>query len=364
MQKIHWFRLLAAWFAAIALVSILAACEGQAACTGLPAPPPVGLLSANGNVYLNTTNGAYALQANSGAQLWHETSGSAQGATGDMVYVSVDKTLQARHASNHALVWQHTLETANARVAPEVVAGTVYVLDGASVLAFSAGDGSQLWRQESDQPLFELLQVSNGMVFIVDRKVSVRALRASDGSQLWETPIDSIAASSLAVDGDLLYVGSRTVIESLQASTGQMRWQKSAERGFEGAWVARNGTFYLGTDAALQAFRGQDGTQLWQVAINAPGISTLTATDDTVYFVVGHVLTAVQASSGQSIWQHPISRLDGGYRHVLVVSEAAVYVGVGGLIRQGAGCDSHYSNGFAVEAVRPSDGSLLWSVQV
>ena len=363
MKRFQRFRLLGALFAAIALASILAACEGQA-CTGLPAPPPVALLEGNGNVYLNTTNGAYALQSSDGAQRWHEPSGSAQSTTENMVYLFGDKTLQARRAIDHALAWQHTLETAHARVAPEVGAGMVYVLDGTSVLALGASDGAQLWRHDMGQALFDLLQVSNGMVFLITRKVSVRALRASDGSQLWETPIDNINASSLAVDGDLLYVGSRTLIESLQASTGQMRWQKNAERGFEGAWAARNGTFYLGTDTALQALRGQDGTQLWQVAINAPGISTVTATDDTVYFVVGHILTAVQASSGQSIWQHPISRLDGGYRHVLVVSEVAVYVGVGGLIRQGAGCDSHYSNGFAVEAVRPGDGSLLWSVQV
>jgi outer membrane protein assembly factor BamB len=202
------------------------------------------------------------------------------------------------------------------------------------------------------------------MVFIVTMKVSVRALRASDGSQLWETQIDNSAASSLAVDGDLLYVGSRSLIESLQASTGHMLWHKDASRGYEGAWAASNGVFYLGTDVSLQAFQGKDGTQLWQTAISAPSISTVTATDDTVYFVTGYTLKAVQASSGHLVWQHSISRLNGGYRHALAASEEAVYIGIGGLIRHGSGCDSHYSNGFAVEAVRPADGSLLWSFQV
>lgn len=362
MKRSQRFRLLGAFFATIALASILAACKGQA-CTGLPAPPPVALLAGNGNVYLNTTNGAYALQASDGAQLWHEPSGSAQGTTENLVYLFGDKTLQAHRSSDHTLIWQHTLEDAHVLVAPEVVTGMVYVLDGESVLALRASDGSQLWRHDMGQALFDLLQVSNGVVFLVTRKVSVSALRASDGSQLWETEIDNINASSLAVDGDLLYVGSRTLIESLQASTGQIHWQKNAEQGFEGAWAAQNGMFYLGAGTALQAFRGQDGTQLWQTVSNAPGISVLTATNDTVYFVTGHVLSAAQASSGTLIWQHTISRLDGGYRHVLVVSEAAVYVGVSSLIRQGVGCDSHYRDGFAVEAVRPNDGSLLWSFQ-
>jgi len=356
-------RLLGALLAAIGLAGILTACEGQPCPVGLPAPPPVALFQDGGNLYFSSPGSASALRASDGSQRWQTQNEYFLGAGNALAFALSNKSLQALRAGDHSLLWQHPLAAPYPFSAPLTVTdGIIYFSDGESVLALRASDGAQLWAQDTREPLTHLLAVGAGMVYVVTEKASVEALRASDGSQRWQTDLGNIAVSSLVADGNQVYVGASSLIESLRADSGAKLWQKSPQSGSEHVWAANSSVVYISADASLQALRGLDGTPLWQITITSASISALLLNGQALYFTNGNLLRAVQASSGASLWQHPISRLDGGFTHALAATDTGVYVGLGGFVHHGSGCGTT-SSAIAMEAVRPTDGSLLWSFQ-
>jgi outer membrane protein assembly factor BamB len=216
---------------------------------------------ANGVVYVQGAKYLYALDADSGHQLWRFTTGAtsayfaATTVSRGVVYASGNSTLYALDAATGKLLWSKfaaetyyaatvvdgvvysgsgnnglfaldartgaqrwVYPTANEYTAPAVVSGVVYVQEvGGGVSAIDASTGSLRWHSDNGDTLASVA-VANGVLYTRD-DAGVMALDTVDGTELWSAPIPmsgADASSSPTVVNGAVYVGSG------QNTTGQL----------------------------------------------------------------------------------------------------------------------------------------------
>ena len=167
-----------------------------------------------GVVYVGSENGiVYALNANTGTEVWSYTTGNAiwspPAVVGGVVYVgSWDDNVYALSANTGAKIWSYTTG-GYVDSSPAVVGGTVYVgsLDG-NVYALSANNGARIWEFTTGNGVGSSAAVVGGVVYIGSHDGSVYALNASTGAKVWSYATGNEIRSSPALVGGVLFVGS------------------------------------------------------------------------------------------------------------------------------------------------------------
>ncbi|AZH26449.1 outer membrane protein assembly factor BamB family protein [Haloplanus aerogenes] len=206
---------------------------------------------ADGQVYLTTGAGAFALALRDGAERWH---------VDDLTPATTD------HYGNEL-------------VPPVVDDGRVYVATGAGVVALHADDGTTAWRN-TDAAAAGVPTVSGDTLFVPTADGLI-GLATDDGSRRWA--VDGVNTSLPAVaDGTVVVGGEETV--ALDAATGDRRW--SAPVRPEAHPVVADGTVYLGTYEGLVGLRLDDGSERWRVDRGSGRtFSAPVVTPETIYAV-------------------------------------------------------------------------------
>jgi len=318
----------------------------------LPAAPAV----ANGIAYFSTLNeGVYAVNADTGSQLWHSSTVGGSLASpvvnNQVVYVSsTDSYLYALNAQNGSLLWRFDTAVGNETVAPTsvtVVNGVVYgsasdQVDHSYLFAVDAKTGKQLWRTETHNQLFTSVQVVNNVIYFASSAIThaggphtsdsyVYAYNAQTGTQLWvSSKIGDVILSAPAISNNLVYVGSQdTYIYALDAQTGKLTWRHKFGGPIYATPLVSNGTLFAGiatasstrimassrtTDSTLSsdaivALDAKTGNLIWQQAQVAHYAGTpLALAGNTVYVgTQDNQIYALDATTGSVNWHYQMA---------------------------------------------------------
>jgi len=155
-------------------------------------------------------------------------------------------------------------------------------------------------------------QTAYGPVLCDGDPVSVAGdtvVRARSDDERWQASLDSVPASSLAVNCQAVVVQTRGGTVALEADTGDVRWRRSISPS-----VSRASPLVLGDrliaptqGAAVTAFALVDGTTDWETIFENQVVNGLAATPETVYVTTGAsgagYLAALEAASGTEQWR-------------------------------------------------------------
>jgi outer membrane protein assembly factor BamB len=313
------------------------------------------------------------------------------GASGAAVaYINSSKGLMAVRASDGHILWKSSLGSFSMQ--PPSDQGAVFLLGdgghGSYPLALRASDGAPLWRAETlagDNPN---LTAAAGVLYFTANfppsgqsnteklQPAILALRESDGHLLWRYDAPAPIVSVPVVDDGMVFVEVGATLVALQGSDGALRWQVSLPR-TQPTWaehlVAGNGALYvyiqdvflngnLETGVApvrVFAFRATDGSPTWQVNLGnefafTGNISTPVLVNGVLYSLMEQlgdqpqtILLALSARDGSRLWSDTTPQ----QRRMLPFIS-------GPFFSNGALYFSDVAN--FVEAVRASDGKILW----
>lgn len=330
------------------------------------------VLASGGITYLGSGNGTvYAFQSSGGKPLWQRhLSGSAalSAVVNQVVYAEASgensDTAYALDAATGAVLWHYTFPTGVMDLA--ISGGTVFANDddpsgaGSTIYALRASDGSLLWRYTAQIEIPQPIEAAGGVVYAegsapsgVPPQPSLYALRASDGKLLWTYQTGGEFALPTVANG-IAYLavgdGPLNVVEAVDSATGKGLWRFTA--GADQSFVGRgtiptvaNGVVYVAASSMVYALRASDGHVLWRASRANTGMPVPewpVVGDGAVYFKDGDSgLAAVRASDGLSLWHQHVGNI------IMGVSEEQ------GLIQ--ALTQSNVAYG-----LRASDGALLW----
>lgn len=280
---------------------------------------------------------------NPGSPLWsyrvgQQSAGSPSVANGVVFVGSDDHHLYALRANTGILIWKYTTGN-NIVTVPAAVNGVVYVTSTDHYIsALRVADGSLIWSYRTGYAIESSPTVVNGEIYFGSDDHYVYALRAGDGALMWKYKTANNIVSAPAVYGNVVYVTSTDhYVSAIGATSGSLIWSYRTGNAITGAPAVANGVVYVGSeDGNVYALRAADGAAVWRATI-ATGTNALSA-------------GRASRASGEG----PPNQVNSP-----TVVNGVVYITDTVFSFSGAGFSS-VSN---VEALRTTDGSVLWKVQ-
>ena len=274
------------------------------------APTASAPVVGQGIVYVAAGGMIFAFQASDGAPLWSHLSCSGvntvQAALGAQALLVGDGggDLAAYDPITGNQIWCRD-ESGSIISAPAVEGTTVYITNGASVIAVDQLTGNEQWRfTPSDlSPVTNTPAVSRQVVYVTGGN-SVLALSKRTGRQLWCTdleafPYQNISAPSVA--GNTVYVGGVSLY-ALRASNGSLLWtQRTAGVNLTMPTIAGGKVFVNSQDPAfgLWAFDATSGAFLWQDRLTGESSATVAVANGVVFEIgEGARLTMFDSDTG------------------------------------------------------------------
>ncbi len=212
-------------------------------------------LESNGILYLATDSGAmYALQAATGAMVWH--------------IAALDQTYNKFPSVGAMPI--------------DIVDGVVYANTLQGIVARRVSNGTLLWQKKSVSFPLPFLQqpiVSNGHVYIAANNGAISVLRAQDGSQVWQVSNEPVI-NPLAVGSGFIYVNAPNKIYALREQDGTLAWQQPIDHHGTSSsidtsmLVAQNIVYVSKDNGGVQALRASDGKALWSYVIQEQAVPT------------------------------------------------------------------------------------------
>lgn len=212
--------------------------------TTVPAPRVDGTVAdassptvADGQVYVTTGAGAFALSLRDGTERWrHEATPATAGPTfgygdelappvlaDDRVFLATTAGVVALHADDGSVAWRAT--DAAATGVPTISDGTLVVPTADGVAGFTAGDGSRRWTAAG--PDATLPAAADGTV-VVGGEETV-ALNPATGDRRWTAPVRTEGYPVVA--GDTVFLGTYEGVVGLDLGGGTERWAVSRGSG-------------------------------------------------------------------------------------------------------------------------------------
>jgi len=231
----------------------------------------------DGVVYASLGNDVEALQANTGAVLWHTTLDGSPSQTplivsNEVVYVTATVNNLPVASAVPAHSGGYDLETIpladNRKTVPEKQFNS-------SVYALRVTDGAVLWHYKGQEAngLPNGLIVSDGTIFGCTQVVTggyittgyVYALQASSGALLWSYAIPNNQSVVITMAHGVIFVGSDAAFYALRASTGSLLWRYALDAAVDTAPVVDGGVVYVGANNGITvALEASTGSLRWR----------------------------------------------------------------------------------------------------
>ena len=229
-----------------------------------------------------------------------------------------------------------------------------------TVMAFSATDGSVLWRERLDEVITGGVGAGRGLVLVGTEAAEVVALDQETGVTLWAMPVSSEVLSAPKTNGDIVVV--QTVDEkliALEASDGTQRWTYETTlpaltlRGSSSPVISTNGKVIAGfSNGTLVAVEANDGVWSWEERVAVPeGQYDI----DRVIDIDGQLLLDGQRVLASS-YQGNLMALDVNTGRIVWGREASSYHG----IERGFGNLYYVDDEGIVTAVRDNSEDVMW----
>jgi outer membrane protein assembly factor BamB len=196
-------------------------------------------------------------------------------------------------------------QTKNVSVPMAVADGMLFVAANDSIEAVNVIDGTSVWLRSRINPIAPL-RVSAGVLFVVTKSELI-AVDTKGGDVLWRR---SIAGGKLppGLDDGHVYVGADDGhVLAVDARDGDVAWEESVPEGVA-AIGAANGLVYVGTrNGHLYAMDAHNGKSKWNVRLGAMAIGRIHVDDNIVYVAtLDNVVRALDRRRGTQRWLSPL----------------------------------------------------------
>ncbi|WP_329254544.1 PQQ-binding-like beta-propeller repeat protein [Streptomyces sp. NBC_01478] len=269
----------------------------------------------DGVVYVGGDGGSlHAVDAATGQRRWSRALNagpvrSTPAVRGELVYATAGRSLYATDTGTGEERWDFGERRADTSATVGVVgdrvcvgsSGTLYVLDaetGTKHWGYAVGMTPHRW-VVMDGPLAIVGNTGN-RVYAID----AYAQRRKWGTRLVDSPVSGASALS---DGHL-YVGNRRgEVHALDTSDGQRKWRHDTGSAIQAAPTVANGTVYAGNDdERLYALDAATGEVKWRFTTTGPVRTTPAVTGATVHFGSDDgFVYAVDTVTGRERWRFP-----------------------------------------------------------
>jgi len=267
-------------------------------------------------VFIGTFGGhIYALNASTGAHVWHFSAGdrvwSTASIVNNVVYVgSVNGVVFALDASTGAQIWNYSLGM-SMWSSPAVVNNVVYFgANDNNVYALNALTGQKIWSYATGGHVRDSPAVVDGVVYISSQDGYLYALDDSTGSKLWSSYTgdnDTYTNSSPAVADNTVFIGSCDHnLYAFQTTDGRQKWKYTTGEKVSSSPAVANGVVYVGSeDHNLYAIDMSTGTKLWNYTLDGPVYSSPAVADGLVCVgSYGGTFYVFDATTGDFVWSY------------------------------------------------------------
>ncbi|MCK4347404.1 MAG: PQQ-binding-like beta-propeller repeat protein, partial [Thermoplasmatales archaeon] len=189
------------------------------------------------------------------------------------------------------------------------------------VYALDASNGKLMWKFETGvytghSGVTSSPTISDDTLFVGSRDHYIHAINASTGDLKWVYFVGSIIDSTPVVYNGRVYVASLNYLDAFNAETGDLIWRVKASilLPFASSPAIEGNLLYIGTrtDAIsggyIYAINTDTVKVVWKRKISSAFgvLSTPTIANGTVFFGSGHYLYALNAKTGDLIWKSEI----------------------------------------------------------
>ena len=300
------------------LATILAGCAGGA----LTASSWPGLSIDGTTAYLAYNRLVYAIDIDSGDELWHFPpepdkrtffAPPAVSNDGSVIIGGYDNQVYALNNVTGAEVWQQPFDQPADRIigSPVVTGDTILVPSADGYLyAIDLATGKPVWREpfQAQKAIWSAPVVDGERILFASLDHHVYALDISSGKELWRSDeLESAIVDSPTLVDDLLLVSTfGGKLFALNAQNGHLAWREpyTTTGWLWGKPVADDGVAYFGdASGVVNAVNLSNGKKLWSDTLDEMVVASPVIFDGKVFFVTrpGKVY-AYEADSGNSLW--------------------------------------------------------------
>ncbi|MFC5910776.1 PQQ-binding-like beta-propeller repeat protein, partial [Streptacidiphilus monticola] len=233
-------------------------------------------LDAAGGVLVAGTRGGgvHVRSAIDGSELWsaadaqqrYENPACGPSVLGDAVYYYGEGRLHSLELTSGQRQWSHPVgEDVPSR--PLLHARTLYVANGAGVVALDETSGQERWRFDAPAVLFTSPVTAGQLVYVADYLGAVFALDAVTGAVVWTAQTGRRqGADKVVVTDGIALVGAGDTLYAFDAALGEERWRYSARGELAGAPAADGGLVHVGSrDRSLHTLDLTTGRLRWKL---------------------------------------------------------------------------------------------------
>ena len=269
---------------------------------------------ANDIVYLNITGNLYAVNVNTGDQIW--SNDTMQGNFNGAVALS-NNTLYS--SSNNGIV--HALDASDGKIKwsyqtdVSAVMSSVPTIEN-DVIYFGAPDdhlyaldisGNLKWKYKTGATdVRSSPAIANDKVYVGADDGKLYVLDASNGALVWSFDAGISGQYSPTISNDKVYVQSGQAVFCLNTTNGSEVWNytlPSTISDWSSPTEHNNILYVCGTNNGLQAFDSSDGSSLWEnTSFGTATNGSPTVFDGHAYLAAPGGLVAIKASSGETLW--------------------------------------------------------------
>jgi len=202
-----------------------------------------------------------------------------------LIAVDTEATVRKYELQDGTMVWEHMLgETIRVHSAPLMVREHIIVADDqGSIVALHPDTGEIQWSTDIHSPVYTSVASEGDMLYIPTTRGRLVALDGISGTVQWEMvlPDTTVRLSSPAVDGDIVIVGgSDGNIRALSPSTGETVWIFEAADALTAAPLLTPAVVYVGSmGGILYALHRETGELWWHTELRGRVKSAMEARD-------------------------------------------------------------------------------------
>jgi outer membrane protein assembly factor BamB len=264
---------------------------------------------------------------------------------GDTVYVSQPGlgagTLAAVRLSDGGIRWSAPIASTISDLGFSLVGDMIYMIsDDSYLIAYSAHDGSRLWKTANKLSLSGIagripVGDSSAVYFGGDDGRLV-AFNLADGSVKWSFASGGAFPYTPVLANGVLYVGSKDqYFYAINAADGSMRWRYSGGTDTYFPPAVTDKAIYLPNGPAIDALDPGAGTALWTAPLDAADYTLfiagpLAVSTDTIFAPVGPYLYAFSATTQKVAWRFASRATDSNRLPPLLAGTTAFWPGENG----------------------------------
>jgi len=201
----------------------------------------------------------------SGAERWtfdtEDPIASSPAAMDDRVYVTDFQSIYALDAESGQQLWRFQHDALTLFFAPVVIDDLVFITSGATAIALDRNSGEALWRQTFEDGTLIPAAASSDHLYAKSPNI-LYALDRDTGEKVWQYNVMNFISIPV-VTPNQIYVITRadggSQLRSLNPETGEEIWQARNNRLSNAAPIAAGGRIFVrSVDGAIFAYRGMD----------------------------------------------------------------------------------------------------------